>query len=355
MKKNRKKLPLILGVLALLVVVIVVIALWGGPTSAAPDVSGTVSEYMPSTDTMIIEVDELRRAMTAEGDDLVVIGTINPDLGWIPFTTPFHTIADSYLVWRPDYSGAEAESAISPAITGMRRSVAEMEELMSRAGATSDTYVVVYSADAMHDAARIVWQLRMMGHENVWYLNGGLNAWQEGNHPVTAFGTRLADQEVTSNYVAVNYTPENSAATMDMVVYALENPDEWIVIDTRSGDEFAGEVTDSSTGAYGTGRIAGSVHINWSEAVDQDTQLIKPRAELEDIFSIIDGRNVIVYCQSGVRSGHTWMVLTDILGLEHVWNYDGSWIEWSYAASTFSDFDGILELTEEWTDNEEPL
>jgi len=331
--------------------------IWGGPTSSAPDVSGSVSDYMPSSDTMIIEVDELRRAMTAEGDDLVVIGTINPDLARVPFTVPFRSISDSYLVWRPDYSGAEAESAISPAITGMRRSVAEMEELLSRAGATSDTYVVVYSADAMHDAARIVWQLRMMGHENVWYLNGGLNAWLDGNHPSTAFGTRLNDQDVVSNYSAVSYTPEDSAATLDMVVHALENPDEWIVIDTRSPEEFDGEETSSSSGAFGTGRIAGSVHINWSAAVDGDTQLIRSTAELEEIFAVIDGRNVIVYCQSGVRSGHTWMVLTDILGLENVWNYDGSWIEWSYAASEYSDFDGarILELIEEWTDNNGPI
>jgi len=353
----KKKIGLILGILVGIVVLVGAFVLWGGPTSSAPTVSGSTSDYMPSSDTMIIEVDELRRAMTAEGDDLVVIGTINPALANVPFTTPFRSISDSYLVWRPDYSGSDAESAISSNITGMRRSVSEMEELLSRTDITSDTYIVIYSADAMHDAARIVWQLRMMGHENVWYLNGGLNAWLDGNHPSTAFGTRLNDQDVIGNYSAVSYMPETSAATLEMVVYALENPEEWVVIDTRSGGEFDGEQTDSSSGAFGTGRIAGSVHVNWSSTIDPDTQLIRSVEELEELYSFIDGRNVIVYCQSGVRSGHTWLVLTDVLGMDNVYNYDGSWIEWSYAASDYSDFDGsrILELIEEWTDHNGPI
>ncbi|MCL2852712.1 MAG: hypothetical protein FWE20_06740 [Defluviitaleaceae bacterium] len=45
-----------------------------------------------------------------------------------------------------------------------------------------------------------------------------------------------------------------------------------------------------------------------------------------------------------------------MLGFD-VLNYDGSWIEWSYAASEFSDFPSevVLEFTEEWTDNNGPI
>ncbi len=71
----------------------------------------------------------------------------------------------------------------------------------------------------------------------------------------------------------------------------------------------------------------------------------------------IRGRKVIVFCQSGVRSSHTQVVLRDVLGLE-VYNFDGSWIEWSYAASEFSANQvpesvrrTVLQHTEQWTDN----
>jgi thiosulfate/3-mercaptopyruvate sulfurtransferase len=141
-------------------------------------------------------------------------------------------------------------------------------------------------------------------------------------------------------------------------VYALENPDDWVVIDTRSTGEFNGEQTGSSAGAFGTGRMKGTTHINWTRAVNPETRLLRSVQELEDIYlEAIAGRNVIVFCQSGVRSAHTMHVLTHVLGIDNVYNYDGSWIEWSFAASSASgnDFAHILELTEVWEDNGEAL
>ena len=39
-------------------------------------------------------------------------------------------------------------------------------------------------------------------------------------------------------------------------------------------------------------------------------------------------KDTIVYCRIGERSSHTWFVLTYLLGLNNVRNYDGSWTEW---------------------------
>jgi len=38
--------------------------------------------------------------------------------------------------------------------------------------------------------------------------------------------------------------------------------------------------------------------------------------------------DTVVYCRIGERSSHTWFVLTYLLGLNNVRNYDGSWTEW---------------------------
>jgi len=40
------------------------------------------------------------------------------------------------------------------------------------------------------------------------------------------------------------------------------------------------------------------------------------------------GDPVIAYCRIGERSAHTWFVLSELLGLADVRNYDGSWAEW---------------------------
>ena len=39
-------------------------------------------------------------------------------------------------------------------------------------------------------------------------------------------------------------------------------------------------------------------------------------------------KTVIAYCRIGERSSHTWFVLTHLLGIAGVRNYDGSWTEW---------------------------
>ncbi|HJW66482.1 MAG TPA: rhodanese-like domain-containing protein [Gaiellaceae bacterium] len=40
------------------------------------------------------------------------------------------------------------------------------------------------------------------------------------------------------------------------------------------------------------------------------------------------GQAGTAYCRIGERSAHTWFVLLELLGYEHVDNYDGSWTEW---------------------------
>ena len=37
---------------------------------------------------------------------------------------------------------------------------------------------------------------------------------------------------------------------------------------------------------------------------------------------------MIAYCRIGERSAHTWFVLSELLGVGEVRNYDGSWTEW---------------------------
>ncbi|MBS4011060.1 MAG: sulfurtransferase [Roseovarius sp.] len=298
---------------------------------------------------------ELNQLMDRNEPNLVIIGVINPTLAIIPLHAARSPIAGSFTVWRPDYSGTDSPLAIAPAVSGMASSREVMEDLLSRAGATPQSMIVVYALDNMHDAARFMWQIRQLGHRDVRLLDGGLNTWQAANFPTGSFA-RLSEQPVQAAYRSPDFNPAVNNVRLDDVVHALQNPNEWVVIDTRSADEFAGRSAPS--GAFGTGRLIGSVHIEWVAANAADRTL-KTREEIAAAYSAaIDGRKVIVFCQSGVRSAHTQMVLRDVLGLEEVYNFDGSWIEWSFAASEYSANQVpenvhrlVLSLTEEWTDN----
>jgi len=187
---------------------------------------------------------------------------------------------------------------------------------------------------------------------NVRFLDGGVAAWRAVNGR-TGASNRLAGQDIKSNFKATGYDPSFNNASIDMVIEALQNPNEWVVIDTRADNEYSGE--RGGSGAYGSGRMMGAVHIEWTRSNDADEMLL-PEAQLRDLYGFIGDRKVIVYCLGGVRSSYTWMVLRD-LGYD-VWNYVGSWTEWSYAASSASNYakqDVVLSLTELWKDNNGPL
>ena len=87
-------------------------------------------------------------------------------------------------------------------------------------------------------------------------------------------------------------------------------------------------------GAAKAGRIPNSVNLDWSEAIHFDgNKKFKSLADLERIFARLGASKedkIIVYCHSGVRSSHTYFVLTELLGYKNVLNYDGSWTEWSH-------------------------
>lgn len=261
--------------------------------------------------------------MENDSEGVVVIGALNPARADNP-------ISGSFTMWRGDYSAAEGVYSFG----GMANTVEEMEAILSRFGVRQDTTIVVYASNDHHDAARLWWQIKLLGHRDVRYLDGGLNAWIGAGYPTGNANPTVA----ATNYRAPN--PRTVAlATFDDVVAALNDPNT-IILDTRAAAEEQGETT--LAGAAGPGKIPGAMWINWTASVREDTTL-KSRAELEAIYGSLKGKKVITYCQSGVRSAHTLLILTQVLGFDNVKNYDGSWIEWSYQHYTQNNPAAVVE------------
>ena len=77
-----------------------------------------------------------------------------------------------------------------------------------------------------------------------------------------------------------------------------------------------------------------SEHLNWSEQFDllEDHRFryIKDLNYNLERKGITRDKEIIVYCQQGLRALITTFVLRELLDYLNVQNYDGSWIEWSY-------------------------
>lgn len=235
-------------------------------------------------------------------------------------------------VWRPDY-----ENKTDYTYSGMCASRGQMQDFLSAKGVSPQDKIILYDVKGACDALRLAWILKMYGHANVQVLNGGKKAWQKAGYPLST--DVVSDKKIT-DYRFPDTLNESSLATFEDVREAMQKS-EILLVDTREQEEFSGQPYISKgklhkwkKGAATYGCIPSAVHLNWSDAVDlKGDHRFKCLKDLKHNFmqaGITPDKDIIVYCQSGVRSAHTAYVLSEILGFPKVRNYDGSWIEWSH-------------------------
>lgn len=202
-----------------------------------------------------------------------------------------------------------------------------LSALMSRLGVANDDTVVVYDNSNNLLAARAYWALKYYQHADVRVYNGGTKKWAaDGN----ALNTEAPAALPATTYVAGEADP----AIRTTSEYVLSKLDDSSVVlcDARNAEEFAGTDVRSARG----GHIPGAINVDWVQAVNGDTGVFRDAAALQELYEkagFTKDKEIITYCQTGVRGAHTWFVLTQLLGYPNVRNYDGSWEEWGNDAA----------------------
>ncbi|MBV9231587.1 MAG: sulfurtransferase [Chloroflexi bacterium] len=204
----------------------------------------------------------------------------------------------------------------------------QLEELLSSAGVSNDTTIVLYGDNNNWFAAWALWILKYYGHEDVRLLDGGRVKWLADKREITT--------EVPS-YPRTNYKAarpkEELRAYRDQILVTLGKAG-FALVDVRSPGEYSGELLAPANlpqeGAQRGGHIPGAANVPWATAVREDGTF-KSADELNTIYGgkgVTPDKEVVAYCRIGERSSHTWFVLSYLLGYPNVRNYDGSWTEW---------------------------
>ncbi len=204
----------------------------------------------------------------------------------------------------------------------------ELENLLSQAGITNDTHIVLYGDNNNWFAAYALWLLQYYGHDKVSLMDGGRKKWLAEERPLT---TDVPSYPPT-NYKVSKINAEYRA-DRDYIKQRLGKQG-FTLVDVRSPAEYVGDIIappGMSETAQRAGHIPTAVNIPWAQAVAEDGTY-KSREELEQLYGSKGvGQNsdeIIAYCRIGERSSHTWFALKYILGYDNVRNYDGSWTEW---------------------------
>jgi thiosulfate/3-mercaptopyruvate sulfurtransferase len=261
---------------------------------------------------LVIETDRLQQSLAQE--NLLLVNLSQPAT-YVQYHIPGAVFLDYNWIVR-----------VEQPRMGLLPDPAQLTHVLSALGLTPDTHVVSYDDEGGGRACRLLWTLEAAGHQHFSLLNGGLRAWANQGHRITA----EINWPTTGHYaVNMNY---NGVATRQYILDHLSD-NSVALLDVRSPAEYQGKKVYARHG----GHIPRAVNMEWTEAMDPRHDLcLKPAAELRERLAglgITPDKEVIVYCQTHHRSAHTYVMLRS-LGFEKVKGYPGSWSDWGNEPNT---------------------
>jgi thiosulfate/3-mercaptopyruvate sulfurtransferase len=219
--------------------------------------------------------------------------------------------------------------ALSDPSSGLPHTLAPPEALAASLGALgiarTDT-IVVHDGPGFFSAPRAWWMLRIMGAENVFVLDGGLDGWKAKGLPLTT---------ETDAIVPVLFDPRFNADAVtsfaDMTDIVASGSRQ--IADARSLGRFTGEEAEPRAGMR-SGHMPGARSL--PAGTFSDKGHFKSLPELRKTFTdagIDLEKPVVTSCGSGITAAIITLALQS-LGHGDNTLYDGSWSEWGRRPDT---------------------
>lgn len=208
---------------------------------------------------------------------------------------------------------------------------AKFEALMGALGVDNNSHAIILggSGDNVFIYGTF-WLMKYHGHNKVSLLDGGVRKWMKEGRKTSGKPTPIKNTKYSAS-------PDNSIfATADDVLKSIKNS-KAAIVDVRATNEYTGkDMLDKSTGkdAMGnkrTGHVPGAIHMDFYSSNMTRNGTFKSLKDLQATYEakgVTKDKEVIIYCQAGVRAANTHFVLQYLLGYPNVKNYVGSWGEW---------------------------
>ena len=202
--------------------------------------------------------------------------------------------------------------------------VPPVEKFMSRVralGVGDGHQIIVYDTQGLFSAARVWWLFRLMGHNSVAVLDGGLPKWIADGNPLSTTAPIIRDRHMTVKQQL------QMVRDVTQVAHAAKLIDHEI-IDARSETRFIGEAPEPRAGLR-SGHIPNSKNLPFTKVLNTD-HTMKTVPELTKVFKnagIDLNKPAITTCGSGITAAVLSLALQRVGKTDHAL-YDGSWTEW---------------------------
>lgn len=204
----------------------------------------------------------------------------------------------------------------------------QFQEECQKLGINASSTIVVFDNLGVYTSPRVWWMFKVMGHKEVYVLDGGLPAW------ITAgFET-----EVPSSYsgdagdFTAKLNPEYVISYEQIVANSTECTFE--IVDARSSGRFNGTAPEPRTNLQ-SGSIPNSVNIPYQEVLEGGK--FKSPEALKKIFAEQSSadKELVFSCGSGLTACIV-LLASEIAGNPQYKVFDGSWTEWAERQQLFT-------------------
>jgi len=213
---------------------------------------------------------------------------------------------------------------------GLVPTKAQFEALVQAAGVDKgDAIVIVDAGKGASDAsnaARLYWQFKYFGYDNVTILNGGEKAWKKAKLPYNKKAVKaVADHK--GNWTAGEIRRDLIATTAD-VEAAMKNGTQ--ILDNRDLGQYLG--TWHKSYVFAPGHIPGAklfAMTTFTKGKSSKFFDAETYRKVGEAMGWDAGKPSITYCNSGHLAAGGWFILHELLGNKNVKLYDGSMNIWT--------------------------
>jgi len=218
-----------------------------------------------------------------------------------------------------------------------QKSLAKLTAVIGKLGIDNQSHVILvapgYGAGDMGIATRIYWTFKVLGHDRVSILDGGMSAY---------IYERLADNGTPLNPLQPGPVPVAAKKFIakvrtDMLIGRAEVEDGLRrgigIVDARPNAQYIGLHKSGQVRRAGTLPGAKSVPGEWLTA--NGGGRFQSKSALAQLFAIGGAnaeREMFTFCNTGHWASLTWFAASELLGNKKVKMYDGSLADWTLKA-----------------------
>jgi thiosulfate/3-mercaptopyruvate sulfurtransferase len=208
-------------------------------------------------------------------------------------------------------------------IEGQFKDVAELADIFGKKGVSINSRIVLYDDGSQKYNSRVWWVLKYLGATDVMLLHKDMSQMEAARIPMTATPAILK---------TIGFIPkvnENLNIGMAGVKALADNPNV-MLLDAREIDEYNGVDKDKKS----KGHLPGAVYMNYKEVLTP-AGAYKSKDEIIAIaakFGLSPEKELVVYCQTGIKAAVLFIALKEIAGFENVKLYAGAYAEWASIA-----------------------